>query len=74
MVFEPFGQDVGQVLAIVGQQGHCFFDAEAVVLDDDEDEQLQQRLGSPGVASRIDFADVDLNCITKWVPSSRPLS
>lgn len=61
MILKAFCKNVSQVLAIIWQQSHSFFDAEAVVLDDNQNKKLQQRFGSSGIPSRVNFTDIDLN-------------
>lgn len=45
LLLKAFSQDMGQILAVIGEQSHCLLYTESVVLDDDEDEELEQRFG-----------------------------
>lgn len=59
--FEALGQYVGQILAVIGQESYCLFDAEVKVLYYDKYKQLQKGFGRFWVASRIYFADIHFN-------------
>lgn len=59
--FEAFGEDVGQILTIIGQQGDSLLYAKAIKFDDDHYEELEQRFCCFRISSRIDFANVNLN-------------
>lgn len=42
VALEAFGEDVRQILRIVGQQGQGFFGGEAKVLDEGEQKQFEE--------------------------------
>jgi hypothetical protein len=70
LLLKALSQDMGQILAVIGEQGHCLLDAESIVLNDDEDEELEQRFSRFGVSSNINPADIHIPCVKASLPSS----